>query len=169
MIGGRSTGLFFKIQQIYLLGQALLRACQSIKPHSNTSQRDENQTLPKPLCALGQEMPHLHILATQIEGWTRASTPSLLAGSEPSETCDLSDSDGGGSKVESVKGRRGSLRVLWNFHRFRFGPQSGSHKSFPPPCSPNRACGFPALGSPCGSYGSHSGHYISVLTQVSKI
>ena len=31
------------------------------------------------------------------------------------------------------------------------------------PCSPNRAYGFPALGSPGGSYGSHSGHPISVL------
>ncbi|MCY4225353.1 MAG: hypothetical protein OXF06_11020 [Bacteroidetes bacterium] len=35
--------------------------------------------------------------------------------------------------MSRVKGWSGALRVLWSFHRFRFGPQSGSLKSFPPP------------------------------------
>ncbi len=50
------------------------------------------------------------------------------------------------NRIVESRGRRGALRVLWQFHRFRSGPQSGSHQSFPAPCSSNRTCGFPASG-----------------------
>ena len=55
-----------------------------------------------------------------------------------------------------VGGRRTCLRIRWQFRRFRFGPQSGFHNRVSSRRSPNRACGFPAPGSPGGSCISHS-------------
>ena len=56
-----------------------------------------------------------------------------------------------------VEDWRVDYRVRWRFRRFRFGPQSGSHITFPVPALRTGRAVFPHLGSPVGSCVSHTG------------